>query len=71
MALDGHIRDFCLPNALLTLAEYAVGRQDEDLRKRCLAAVEEGRRELALSPLRQEFERKLAEVLAGGKDRHF
>jgi 2-iminoacetate synthase len=71
MALDGHIREFCLPNALLTLAEYAVGRPDEGLRNRCLAAVEEGRKELSASPLRQEFERKLALVLAGGKDMHF
>jgi 2-iminoacetate synthase len=71
MALDGHIRDFCLPNALLSLAEYAVENPDPGLRDRCLAAVEEGRGELGKSPLREEFERKLAEVLAGGKDRHF
>ncbi|MBI5904862.1 MAG: [FeFe] hydrogenase H-cluster radical SAM maturase HydG [Deltaproteobacteria bacterium] len=71
MALDGHIRDFCLPNALLSLAEYAVENADAGLRDRCLAAVEEGRRELASSPLRGEFESKLAEVLSGGKDRRF
>jgi 2-iminoacetate synthase len=71
MALDGHIRDFCLPNALLSLAEYAVERPDPALRKRCLAAVEEGRRGLADSPMREEFERKLAETIAGGKDRRF
>lgn len=71
MALDGHIRDFCLPNALLSLAEYAVGNADPGLRERCLAAVEDGRKELSGSPLRQEFERKLSLALSGGKDLHF
>jgi len=71
MALDGHIRDFCLPNALLTLAEYAVGNADPELRERCLAAVEDGRRDLAGSPLRPEFDRLLSRVLTGEKDLHF
>ncbi len=71
MALDGHIRDYCLPNALLTLAEYAVGTADADLKRRCLDAVEAGRRDLGDSALRPEFDRKLAVVLAGGSDEHF
>ncbi|GAB4237347.1 MAG: [FeFe] hydrogenase H-cluster radical SAM maturase HydG [Deltaproteobacteria bacterium] len=71
MALDGHIRDFCLPNALLTLAEYAVGSSDPALREQCLAAVEEGRKDLGDSPLRPEFDRKLSLVLSGGKDLFF
>lgn len=71
MALDGHIKDFCLPNALLTLAEYAVGCDDPELRDRCLAGVEEGRKELSGSPLRPEFDRKLSAVLSGGKDLFF
>jgi len=71
MALDGHIRDFCLPNALLTLAEYAVGNADPELRERCLAAVEGGRRELDGTPLRPEFDRLLSRALSGEKDLHF
>lgn len=71
MALDGHIKDFCLPNALLSLAEYAVGSDDSELRDQCLAGVEEGRKELSDSPLRPEFDRKLSVVLSGGKDLFF
>ncbi|HEX9205830.1 MAG TPA: [FeFe] hydrogenase H-cluster radical SAM maturase HydG [Candidatus Deferrimicrobiaceae bacterium] len=71
MALDGHIRGFCLPNALLTLAEYATGTDDAELRRQCLAAVEEGRRDLDGSPVREEFDRMLARVLSGERDLHF
>ena len=71
MALDGHIRDFCLPNALLTLAEYAVGSADPELRSLCLAAVEDGRRDLGESPLRPEFDRMLSRVIEGEKDQYF
>jgi 2-iminoacetate synthase len=71
MALDGHIRDFCLPNALLTLAEYAAGTEDTELRRQCLAAVEEGRRDLDGSPVRGEFDRMLSRVLSGERDLHF
>jgi 2-iminoacetate synthase len=71
MALDGHIRDFCLPNALLTLAEYAAGTDDAELRRQCLAAVEEGRRDMEGSPLREEFDRLLSRVLSGERDLHF
>ncbi|MGE5189359.1 MAG: [FeFe] hydrogenase H-cluster radical SAM maturase HydG [Gemmatimonadota bacterium] len=71
MAIDGEIRGFCLPNALLSLAEYAVASDDPSLRGACLAAVAAGRREMAGSPLRAAFERKLDRVLAGDKDQHF
>ncbi|MGE5663239.1 MAG: [FeFe] hydrogenase H-cluster radical SAM maturase HydG [Deltaproteobacteria bacterium] len=71
MATDGHIRSFCLPNALLSLAEYAVAGGDAPLRAECLAAVAAGRREMAGSPLAAAFEGKLDRVLAGEKDHHF
>lgn len=71
MAIDGDIRGFCLPNALLSLAEYAVASGDASLRAECLAAVEAGRRDMAGSPLAAAFEGKLAGVLAGEKDHHF
>lgn len=71
MATDGRIRGYCLPNALLTLAEYAVSTSDGSLRDDCLAAVAEGRGEVDGSPLAAEFERKLARVLAGERDLFF
>ncbi len=71
MAADGHIRGFCLPNALLTLAEYAVAAEDPDLRDKCLAAVEEGKKEMEGSPLNEAFGHKLARVIAGEKDLFF
>jgi 2-iminoacetate synthase len=71
MAADGHIRGFCLPNALLTLAEYAVAAEDPGLRDECLAAIEGGKKEMEGSPLNEAFERKLARVIAGEKDLFF
>lgn len=71
MAVEGHIRDFCLPNALLTLAEYAVGNGDTALQEECLAAVREGRKDMDGSPLLAEFDVKLARVLTGGRDLYF
>ena len=71
MAADGHIRGFCLPNALLTLAEYAVSAGDPRLREDCLAAVRAGSREMEGSPLSKAFHRKLERVIAGEKDLFF
>ncbi len=71
MATDGHIRGFCLPNALLTLAEYAVGTEDPVLREECLAAVREAKKEMEGSPLAGAFEEKLTRVMAGEKDLFF
>jgi 2-iminoacetate synthase len=71
MAMDGQIRDFCLPNALLSLAEFAVDSADPALREECLAAVREARKEMDGSPLLREFDRKLEHTVAGGRDLHF
>ena len=71
MAADGHIRGFCLPNALLTLAEYAVSSKDPGLRDECLAAVRQGTKEMEGSPLANAFEERLSRTLAGEKDLHF
>ncbi len=71
MAIEGDIRGFCLPNALLSLAEYAVASDDASLKAECLAAVESGRRGMAGSPLAAAFEGKLGRTLAGERDQHF
>jgi 2-iminoacetate synthase len=71
MAADGNIKGFCLPNALLTLAEYAVSAGDPRLREECLAAVTAGTKEMEGSPLAGEFGRKLSRVLAGERDLFF
>jgi len=71
MAADGHIKGFCLPNALLTLAEYAISAEDPRLREECLAAVTTGKKEMERSPLAGAFEEKLARVIAGEKDLFF
>jgi 2-iminoacetate synthase len=71
MAVDGHIREFCLPNALLTLAEFATTTRDGALREECLAAVRDGRKDLEGAPLLAEYDRKLALVLDGARDHHF
>jgi 2-iminoacetate synthase len=71
MAVEGHIRDFCLPNALLTLAEFAVATEDAALREECLIAVREARAEMEGAPLLPDYDRKLALVLEGGRDLFF
>jgi len=71
MAVEGAIGSYCLPNALLTLAEFAVGSGDPALRERCLAAVREGEHRMNGSPLSAEFRRRLSRTLAGERDLHF
>lgn len=71
MAVDGQIRGFCLPNALLSLVEFAVASGDAALREECLAAVRDARKEMDGSPLLVEFDRKLARAAEGGRDLHF
>ncbi len=71
MAAEGEIRGYCLPNALLTLAEYAVAAADPGLKQECLAAVREAKREMEGSPLAAAFEERLSRTLAGEKDLHF
>lgn len=71
MAEGGDIRPFCVANALLTLAEYAMETEDPVLRAECLAAVREGRREIEGSPIAAEFDRKAARILAGERDLFF
>jgi 2-iminoacetate synthase len=71
MAVEGHIRGFCLPNALLSLAEYAVGLSDASLREECLAAVREARKEMEGSPLSAEYDRRMERIMAGGRDMDF
>ena len=71
MAEGGRIGSYCLPNALLTLAEYAVEAEDPVLKEECLAAVRTGTREMEGSPLSGEFRRSLARTIAGEKDLRF
>ncbi|GAB4363652.1 MAG: [FeFe] hydrogenase H-cluster radical SAM maturase HydG [Deltaproteobacteria bacterium] len=71
LAEGGVIGTYCLPNALLTLAEFAVGSDDPALRERCLAAVREGRIQLNGSPLAAEFDRRFSRTLSGERDLHF
>lgn len=71
MATRGEIRGFCLPNALLTLAEFGTSAEDPVLRKACLDAVEAGRGEMSGAPLEAEFGRKLSRILSGERDLFF
>jgi 2-iminoacetate synthase len=71
LAEGGAIGTYCLPNALLTLAEFAVGTDDPDLRGKCLAAVRDGATRMNGSPLSAEFGRRLTRTLAGERDLHF
>jgi 2-iminoacetate synthase len=71
LASDGQIRGLCLPNAILSLAEYAVGTGDGELKALCLSAVEKAREGMNGSGLAPELGRRLAATLAGGRDLHF
>jgi 2-iminoacetate synthase len=71
MAAGGRIKDFCLPNAILSLAEYATAAEDEGFRELCLAAVRKARDTMNASPLAAEVDRRLTAVLAGARDLHF
>lgn len=71
LAEGGAVGSYCLPNALLTLAEFAVRSEDPSLREKCLLAVRDREHQLNGSPRSEEFRRRLARILAGERDLHF
>jgi len=70
LAGSGAIKDFCTPNAILSLKEYIIdnaGRADTDLLNRIVARFTETVEE----PLKRDLLSKLAGIEKGGRDVHY
>ena len=70
VAASGAMKDFCTPNALLSLKEYILDSATETQRKalentlnKFISAVDE--------PVRSDLMRKLSQVEKGGRDVHY
>jgi len=66
-ASGGAIRDFCTPNAVMSLAEFARDTDDGDLAKLCRKVVKKYAEEVE-GPVRRDLEKKLADIEAGESD---
>ncbi len=67
IATAGKMGEFCEPNALLTLLEFAVEKKDRELKKFCEKLAEEATKNLSEKTLRL-FREKLQKTLEGARD---
>lgn len=67
MAQEGDIRQFCLPNALLTLQEYVIDSATSETAEICRKMIDKETAELP-EAMREGFMRKLERIRAGERD---
>jgi 2-iminoacetate synthase len=71
LAKPGLIRNFCLPNAILTFKEYLEDYAGEAVRKDGLAAIEAHLQDIPRETRREETRERLAQIEAGARDLYF
>jgi 2-iminoacetate synthase len=68
LAKSGQIKNVCLPNALMTLAEYTEDYGDADFRRRARAAIDSSLPEIASEKMRGYAAESVAKIRAGERD---
>ena len=68
LAKSGEIKNVCLPNALLTLLEYAIDYGDEEFQVAAKALVDKEINNIGDTKVRQLVERNISKTLAGRRD---
>ena len=68
LAKSGDIKDVCLPNALITLVEYAEDYGSEALRRQAAALVEEKWAAMPEGPAKERTRTQIDRVCAGERD---
>jgi len=66
-AEGGAIRDFCTPNAILSLAEFSRDTSDPELAGLCRSVVEKYAREVD-GPIKRDLMKKLTDIDGGASD---
>jgi 2-iminoacetate synthase len=70
-SVPGFIKNFCSPNAMLTLAEYLVDYASPDTANRGWTIIEDNIRQLNGSIHAEEIYRRLERIKAGERDLYF
>ena len=71
LAKTGNISNCCLPNAMLTLAEYALDYGDEEFNKLTFDVIESERENIKEEKVRVKFDEYLEKIKSGERDFRF
>ena len=71
LAKSGNISNCCLPNAMLTLSEYALDYGDDEFKKLTLNVIEKERKNITEPKARDKFDEYLNLIKAGERDFRF
>lgn len=71
LAKPGNIKNFCIPNCILTLKEYLLDYADSDLRKKGEALIKKELLEIPDEKIRELTKTKLLEIEKGKRDLYF
>ncbi|MBU2561513.1 MAG: [FeFe] hydrogenase H-cluster radical SAM maturase HydG [Nanoarchaeota archaeon] len=70
-AKPGEIKNFCIPNCILTFKEYLIDYADEDLKEEGEALIEEELESIPSAAVREKTIQKLAMLEQGQRDLYF
>ena len=71
LAKSGNISNCCLPNAMLTLTEYALDYGDDEFKELTFNVIEKERKNIAEPKARDKFDEYLDLIKAGERDFRF
>ena len=71
MAKPGEIKDFCLPNCILTFKEYLLDYGDEELRKKGDDLIKKELEKISSSKIKGKTLEKLETLKKGKRDLYF
>jgi len=68
LAKSGDIKDVCLPNALMTLAEYAMDYGTDELKKKAFDLIKRKVDKMEENSIRTQLDRNIEKIIAGERD---
>ncbi len=71
LAKTGDISNCCLPNAMLTLSEYALDYGDDEFKELAFNVIKKERENIAEVKVRNKFDEYLELIKAGERDFRF
>lgn len=71
LAKPGKIKNFCLPNCLLTFKEYLLDYGSEELKQKAENLIGRELRAITNAPIRKNTQKKLKELEKGSRDLYF
>lgn len=71
LAKPGDIKNFCLPNSILTFKEYVIDYGDEELKQMADNLIKKELKDIPNETIRKNTENKLTELTKGTRDLYF